>query len=340
MAGGATRGTAGRLTVRRATLDSDGGKVSDGGSDGGAEGDAGPADASVVGDPRRVLLCDEGNQRVLLVDLKDAGTAVWRTSLDGLRDIQLVGNGRVGASIAKGYVELDLNTGEKKKEVTNFVGVESFRRLPNGHTILGADANGVVTLEELDEQDAPVAGHNVAFSRYGMLRLLRRTPQGTFLMGVGTKLAEVNWSSEPLWDMDIPDGSSVYQGLRLPDQTIAVTSGYGAAILIIDPTTKQVLKTIGGKAQSDAATVAPNFFAGFQILPNGHYVVSNWEGHGGGNGGKGLQLLEYDPAGQLAWSWKQDPNLVSSLHGVIVLDGLDTTQLHDDVNGVLAPVTQ
>jgi hypothetical protein len=75
-------------------------------------------------------------------------------------------------------------------------------------------------------------------------------------------------------------------------------------------------------------------------LPNGHFVVTNWEGHGGGNGSKGLQLLEYDASGLLVWKWKQDPNLVSSLHGVIVLDGLDTTKLHDEVNGVLAPVTQ
>jgi hypothetical protein len=69
-------------------------------------------------------------------------------------------------------------------------------------------------------------------------------------------------------------------------------------------------------------------------------VVTNWEGHGGGNGSKGVQLLEYDSAGLLVWKWKQEPSLVSSLHDVIVLDGLDTTKLHDDVGGVLAPVSQ
>jgi hypothetical protein len=123
---------------------------------------------------------------------------------------------------------------------------------------------------------------------------------------------------------------------------IAVTSGYGATILIIDPTTKKVLTTIGGKAQPEAATIKPNFYAGFQILPNGHFVVTNWEGHGSGNGSTGVQLLEYDTSGVCVWKWKQDSNstLVSSLHGVIVLDGLDTTKLNDDVNGVLAPVTQ
>ena len=90
----------------------------------------------------------------------------------------------------------------------------------------------------------------------------------------------------------------------------------------------------------DATTITPNFYAGFQVLPNGHYVVTNWEGHGAGNGGKGIQLLEYDASGTLVWKWKQDSKLVSSLHHVLVLDGLDTSKLHDDVNGAQAPVTQ
>ncbi len=320
---------------------SDGGAPADGGSDGGAPADGGsPADASVVGNPRRVLLCDEGNTRLLLVDLESPDHAVWSKPLDGLRDIQLVGGDRVAASIAKGYVELDLKTGATKKEVSNFAGVESIRRLPNGNTVLGANASGGVTLQELDSQDAPIPGHKATFSSYGQFRLLRRTPQGTFLIGVGTKMAEVNWNNQTLWEMDIPGGSSVYQGLRLANGTLAVASGYGAAILVIDPAAKKVLTTIGGKAQPDAGAIVPNFYAGFQILQNGHFVVTNWEGHGGGNGSKGFQLLEYDASGLLVWKWKQDPNLVSSLHGVIVLDGLDTTKLHDDVNGVLAPVTQ
>ena len=323
------------------------------GSDGG--GDSGKdvaADANPVGNPRRVLLCDEGNRRVLIVDLASPSTAVWSTLVndtnkygDGLRDIQLVGGDRVAASVAKGYIELDVKTGAIKKEVLNFTGVESLRRLPNGNTILGGNSDGGVTLQELDSQDALVSGHKVTFTNYSQFRMLRRTPQGTVLIGAANKLAEVNWDKQTLWEMDFPpapghDPDYIYQGLRLPDNTIAVTSGYAASILIVDATAKKVLTTIGGSGQPDAATIVPNFYAGFQILPNGHYVVTNWQGHGGGNGGKGLQLLEYDQTGLLVWKWKQDPTLVSSLHHVIVLDGLDTTKLHDDVNGVLAPATQ
>jgi hypothetical protein len=314
---------------------------------GGAAGTGGAGTDAAVGNPRRVLLSDEGNRRILLVDLQNPGTAVWSRQLgdttkygDSMRDIQLVGGDRVAVSVLKGYVELDLKTGEIKKEVTSFDGVESLRRLPSGNTVLGSNSNGGVTLQELDTKDAPVASHKVTFTNYSQLRLMRRTAQGTFLIGVGPKLAEVGWDKQTVWEMSIPGGDYVFQGLRLQTDTVAVTSGYGATILIIDSTAKKVLTTIGGKSQPDAATVVPNFYAGFQVLPNGHFVVTNWEGHGGGNGGKGLQLLEYDSTGVLVWKWKQDASQVSSLHGVIVLDGLDTTKLHDDVNGVLAPVTE
>jgi hypothetical protein len=296
--------------------------------------------APVVGNPRRVLLCDEGNGRLLLMDLQTPDQPIWSVQLDGLRDIQIVGGNRVAASIATGYAELDLATGEVKKKVARFSGVESMRRLPTGDTVLGANANGGVTLQELDAQDVPVAARSATFTKYSQLRLLRRTGKDSFLIGVGAMLAEVDWSGEILWEMNIPDGSSVYEGLRLTDGTIAVTSGYGAAVLIVDPATKKVLTTIGGKGQPEAATVVPNFFAGFQVLHNGHFVVTNWEGHGAGNGGRGIQLLEYDASGGLVWTWKQNPNLVSSLHNVIVLDGLDTTKLYDDIDGVLTAGAQ
>jgi hypothetical protein len=315
-----------------------------GGSDGGAK-DSGAPDAAVVSNPRRVLLCDEGNRRVLLVDL-ETNKAEWSTLLsdankygDSLRDIQLVGGDRVAVSTAKGYVELDIKTGAVKKEVSKFTGVESMRRLPNGNTILGSNSDGGVTLQELDPQDVLAPGRKVTFTNYSKLRLFRRTPQGTFLLAIGGSLAEVNWEKQTLWEMTIPGGDWVFQGVRLADKTIAVTSGYGSTIVIVDAA-KKVVTTIGGKSQPDATTIAPNFFAGFQVLPNGHYAVTNWEGHGGGNGGKGIQLLEYDAKGALVWKWKQDPAMVSSLHGVIVLDGLDTTKIHDDVNGILAPVTE
>jgi hypothetical protein len=310
--------------------------VADGGKD--VAGDA------AVGHPRRVILVDEGNTRIHLADLQSTGS-IWTKQFTSFRDIQLVGDDRLAVSTLEGYVELDLKTGATKKEFTGLTGIETLRRLPNGNTVFGGNSDGGITLQELDSKDAPVPGHKMTFigSSYGPLRLLRRTPQGTFLIGFGSEdkqLAEVNWDKQVVWQMDLPNAKHTYQGLRLPDNTIAVAAGYAAAIYILDPVAKKVLTTIGGPNQPNASTIHPNFYAGFQVLPNGHFVVTNWQNHGGGHGGEGIQLLEYDSSGSLVWQWKQDPNLVSSLHGVLVLDGLDTTKLHDDVNGVLGPVTQ
>ena len=74
----------------------------------------------------------------------------------------------------------------------------------------------------------------------------------------------------------------------------------------------------------------------FQLLPDGNIVLANWQGHGPGFGGSGVQLLEFNPAGEMVWSWSK-PDLISSLQGVLVLDGLDSSKLHDERDGIMSP---
>jgi hypothetical protein len=83
--------------------------------------------------------------------------------------------------------------------------------------------------------------------------------------------------------------------------------------------------------------VRPFFYAMFQLLTNGNLVLANWQGHGPGFGRSGVQLLEFNPAGEIVWSWSK-ADLISSLQGVLVLDGLDTTKLHDERSGLMRPV--
>src|SRR5690606_20335278 len=83
----------------------------------------------------------------------------------------------------------------------------------------------------------------------------------------------------------------------------------------------------------------PYFYSGFQILENGNYVVANWQGHGPTHGASGMQVLEYNAQHEKVWHWNQDAERISSLQGVIVLDGLDLNYLHvEDASGKLAPV--
>jgi hypothetical protein len=92
---------------------------------------------------------------------------------------------------------------------------------------------------------------------------------------------------------------------------------------------------------TNAAVIKPNGFAGFQILPNGNIITANWEGHSSGNGGTGIQVLEFTPAGDVVWTYQQDPTVFSSIQDVLVIDGMDPQFPHvleTSTNGAWQPV--
>ncbi len=167
------------------------------------------------------------------------------------------------------------------------------------------------------------------------MRLVRETPSGNFLITSDNIVFEGNDKGEIIWQTKVNgvDKPHAWQALRLANGQTIVSTGFSKNFQLFAPDGK-LTDTIGGPAE-----VKPNFYAGFQILANGNYVVTNWQGHGPKFGATGTQLLEYTPDGKLAWSWQQDAAKYSSLQGVIVLDGLDLNFLHaEDTNGVLAPV--
>lgn len=121
--------------------------------------------------------------------------------------------------------------------------------------------------------------------------------------------------------------------LERPNKNLLVADGYGAAIEEVDAANKTVRK-LGGKPGTPGLLM--NFFAGFQVLGNGHIVVCNWTGHGPQDSDKAPQILEFDKDGTLVWKW-HDPHRAGTIHGVIVLDELDTGVLNTDSSSVLGP---
>jgi hypothetical protein len=47
--------------------------------------------------------------------------------------------------------------------------------------------------------------------------------------------------------------------------------------------------------------------------------------------------LEFDKSGAIVWQWSK-AELISSIQGILVLDGLNTAVLNDERNGIVAPV--
>jgi hypothetical protein len=220
---------------------------------------------------------------------------------------------------------------------TAFAGTQSAHRLRNGNTILaGVNWQGGTGIVLVEVNAAGGVEGRVAFAGYTFVRLIRQTPAGTFLVTADDAVLEGDAAGNILWRANVPRvnavPSHVWQALRIPSGETVVSTGYAASLEVYGQD-GSLERTITGPV-----SVTPNQFVGFQILPNGNFVVANWLGHSGEV--IGVQLLEYDPEGALVFSYRPDPTTESlSLHHVIVLDGLDLDKLYvDDTTGVLVPV--
>jgi len=278
---------------------------------------------------------DEGHATLLHVDERDQSKD-WLVPIGqpAARDLQLVGGNKVLVGHHHGYTEFDLKLGRVVKEFAALAGVTAVRRQPDGHTLVaGVDIPGApgVAVLELDASDREI--HRAIFPG-DYVRLIRQTEQGTYLMSCNDRIREGSRDGKYLREFPVDGFYHAWKALRLPNGNLLVTAGYGAFVVELDPAGK-IFRKFGGK-ESVPENVRPFFYAMFQLLPNGNVVLANWQGHGPGFGHSGVQLLEFNGAGEIVWTWSR-AELISSLQGVLVLDGLDTALLHDERAGVMRP---
>ncbi len=286
-------------------------------------------------DTRRLLLRDEGKSQLSYIDIANPDKN-WYEPVPAGRDIQLVGNGRVLIGTGNGFEEREIATGKKVFELTSFTATITARRLRNGNTILtGVNWQGKKGIVLVEVNAAGTVLRTINYTAFDYARLVREMPSGNFLVTANKTVFEGNDAGAVVWQAKIISAVDphAWQALRLANGQTIVSGGFSKNFQFFNAD-GNLTDTITGPAE-----VKPNFYAGFQILANGNYVVCNWQGHGPANGSKGTQILEYTPAGKLAWKWQQDATKFSSIQGLIVLDGLDINLLHiEDKNGILSPV--
>ena len=295
---------------------------------------AGPGGAAGI--RHEMILVDESRSQLIYVNQGDPARN-WSVKMPGRgRDFQLVGARRLLVSMPDGYCEFSLTDGALLEKTGGFGGVVAARRRPNGHTILARNTkrDGKPGVEIIEADGEGKAIRKVFFDQFSNTRLMRVTTEGTFLTGANQTFVEADWNGKILRRIAPQKARHTYMIVRLADGTYWAATGYGGTVQHLDASGK-VLRTVGGDEATRAAR--PHFFASFQLLPNGHVVVSNWQGHKPEDSRKGVGVLEYDADGKLVWTYN-DPEAHGSLHGVLILDGLDTTKLHDATTGRLRAV--
>ncbi|HEY3754848.1 MAG TPA: hypothetical protein VGL42_01745 [Opitutaceae bacterium] len=296
------------------------------------------------------LALDEGLGDLMHVDeSKPARNWLVNVGHSLPRDMQLEGGGKLLISHDQGYSEYDIATGRKLKDVALYHDVSSVRRLPNGHLLIaGVDFDGKKLNRGHDAIGDPT-GRHVLFVEYDAdgnavarvnyigdyLRVVRETASGTFLCPCNDRFREADGQGNWIHDFPVPGFRHAWKAVRLADGKMLMSGGFGAFMAETDPS-GAVLRHFGGVGQVPAE-IHPYFYGLFQLLPNGNVVAANWQGHRAGHNYSGEQLVEFDPAGKVVWTWS-DRAFVSSVQGVLVLDGLDIQKLHDEREGLMAPL--
>lgn len=283
----------------------------------------------------RLLLADEGNQKIHYVNLLDT-TKNWSIPVSSNRDMQLVGDNKLMVSNGSGYEEYDLLTHQQTKRVTVGSQIQSTFRISEQETYVGIDG-AVPKISVIDMASGKSKG-TISIQPAITLRIIRPTANRTFLVGGkdAGMVYEFDSTGKKVWEANV--GGSPYMAVRMPNGNTIVSTGYGAQIAVVDKNSKVIRMFPLNPKDASLTAIKPNFFGGFQVLDNGNIVVTNWQGHGSGMGANGVQLLEFDSTGTIVGGWKQNASYISSLHGVIVLDNLDTKVLNSDTDGILGPV--
>lgn len=279
------------------------------------------------------IAADEARSQLHFVNQNDHSKD-WNINLPyRSRDYQLIGNQQLLLSGGDGYYIYDLTTKKMLKEFHNtaYSNTQTVRRTTDGHTFIGCINNGIV-ITELDATDKAV--RIAKFSGMSDLRLMRFSSKNTLLIGGANTAIEADMTGKIIRKLSIPNTSNVYQILERPNGELLISTGYNAYAGIYDAN-GNLVKKFGGKPAPES-NLNYNFFSGIQVLKNGNIIISNWTGHNSGDSSNGVQLLEFTPKGDLVWSW-QDPNVTGSIHGVIVMDGVDPNKFYDDRTGVLQP---
>jgi hypothetical protein len=256
--------------------------------------------------------------------------ANWISNSGMGRDLQVVGNGRVMLGKFDGWDEYRLSDGVKVAGQHGFTGTEDAYRLTDGNTMLAFVSGGSIVLKMVNASGQVQS--QITYKGFSYVRLVRPTSTGSYLVTADTVVFEGSDQGTILWRVSPAGASHAWKAMRLADGNTAISTGYGASVVIYD-NAGHLVQSIGGPGQPSATLIAPWFYADFHLMPNGTYFVVNSQADRTMN--NSVQLLEYDASsGALVWQQKQ-PSGVRSLEEAIVLDGLDTSKLYVEPAGEL-----
>lgn len=259
----------------------------------------------------RFIAVDNGANQLMLVDEKKSSNN-WSVSVPrGTRDLQLIGNDKILVSHGNGASEYRLTDGKRLKVITDkYRGIQSARRLADGFTQLASIGGEIYTVDQKGKEATRFKVNIKGID----LRLIRVIGNGNLLIGCKKPRAvlEVNPVGKVVRNLPLPGKG--YKAVLLKNGHVLASTGDEVKVLELDKVGK-VLSFVGGKKEHP--TLGLDFASGFDVLPNGHIVVSNWLGHG--KHGTAAHLIEYSRDNKVAWKW-ENHKMAKQITNFLMLD--------------------
>lgn len=259
---------------------------------------------------------DYSQGKVFIVSTE--GKVEWEYPAPSCNDLWVLPNGN-----------LLFNTGHGVKEVTRAKEVVfqydskseiyACQRLPNGNTFIGeCNAGRLLEVTPRGEVAKEIrllpAGQD---GGHGYIRNARKLKNGHYLVAHYGQQAVKEYDPAGKVLREIPAPGGPHSVARLPSGNTLIACGDaakdGRKVIEVDKDGKVVWEV----AQDELPGISLKFMTGFQRLPNGNTVMSNWLGHG--HLGKAPHLIEVTRAKQVVWTFA-DHQTMKTISSIQLLD--------------------
>ncbi len=279
-----------------------------------------PAVAAVAASaqPPHPFVCTDYSQGKVFI-VNSAGTVEWEYPAKNCNDLWVLPNGNLLFNTGHGVQEVT----REKKVVFDYQSkseIYACQRLENGNTFIGEcnagrllemDPAGKIVKEIRLLPEGKDGGH-------AYIRNARKLANGHYLVcHYGAQVVR-EYDADGKEVMSIPAAGGPHSAARLPDGHTLIASGdakseAGPRVFEVDAAGKTVWEVKNG----DLPGVQFAFMTGFQRLPNGNTVVSNWLGHG--KFGTAPHILEITRDKKVVWTFA-DHKTMKTVSSVLLLD--------------------
>jgi hypothetical protein len=275
------------------------------------------AHAGQVGAQHRLLVANGKTVAVVTPD----GSIERELKTSGLHDVSYLPNGnilfqsswtRVAEADPKGNIVWEYDCATSNGNTGKPLEVHAFQRLENGVTMIAE--SGIGRIIEVDREGRLL--HSIQLkvdrpSKHRDTRLVRRTPQGTYLVsheGDG-KVREYARDGKVIWEYAVPlfdrdpkgghgpeaFGNQTFASIRLDSGNTLITTGNGHRVIEVNKAGDIVWQL----TPDDVPGIALGWITRVERLSNGNTRFGNC------HAGPGMPLsIEVSPAKKVVWSYE------------------------------------